>query len=63
MKEKKPKTPVWIDFDGRLPKSGQKIRVLREMEFEALWNGKEATKVKSDKEFAWTEKTYWQPCD
>lgn len=63
MKEKKPKTPVWIDFEARLPEKGQKIKVLREMEYEAIWDGDQAVKVNPGDAFRWTEKTYWQACD
>ena len=55
--------PVWTDFEFKLPKLGQKIRILREMEIDAVWDGEAASKANPDQKMICTEKTYWRPRD
>ena len=55
--------PIWTDFEWKLPKKGQKIRILKEIEIDAVWDGENASKASADQKMLATEKTYWRPRD
>jgi hypothetical protein len=55
--------PLWTDFEYKLPKKGQRIKVLKEIQIEAIWDGESATRVSASQNILATEKTYWQPYD
>ena len=63
MGNKKTKEELWTDFEFKTPKVGQKIRILRELEIDAVWDGISASKATPGQEVLCTEKTYWRPRD
>lgn len=53
----------WIDLEEKLPKVGEKVKMLRKMEFEGFWNGEEVIKGNQSDTFKFQYKTFWKVCE
>lgn len=52
----------WISFDKKAPMIGRKVKVLRKMEYQGIWNGEEIMK-EPGKPLQMNGEAFWQYYD